>query len=205
MAEVKAQEPGLVFETENIVWIGETGFESYYDNLIVLMDEFNSGFECAKCKGADIRTEGGDMYTQKQVSYIVCDQCGGKGKRPKVGNADILVNCTDCGGRGSVPCPECGGTGTTGIAIPDQSKGAPTTGKIVSVGPDVTKELFKLGDRVMFSSYSGHQYDVTGKDKGGAEKKIGLRFLKQSDILSRVYGVLEYRAVRKAMALYTNS
>ena len=202
MAEVK--EPDLVFETENIIWVGHTGFEAEGDNLIVLLDEFSSGYECLKCKGADIRLEGNSEFTQKQVSYVACDQCAGNGKRPKVGNADILVKCTDCDGRGAVPCPECKGTGTLGVAIPEDSKGAPTTGTIVSLGLDLTVPVRKLGDRVIFSSYAGHQYDLTGKDKTGVEKKVFLRFLKNSDILGRVYGQLEYRAVRRAMALHTN-
>jgi len=189
----------LVQESENIIWIGETGFESDADKLIVLIDDFASGYECQTCLAKDLRMVAQD----KQVSFVTCRECGGKGRRPKVGNESIEVKCYECDEKGVVPCPDCGGRGGL-IAIPRQSEGAPTTGKIVSIGPDVRKGKRKVGDRVMFSSYAGNQYDVKGKTADGAEKEVHLRILRDEEVLTRLHGVLKLRQVRRAMALHTN-
>lgn len=81
----------------------------------------------------------------------------------------------------------------------------PTTGRIVSIGPLVPAGKRKLNDRVMFSSYAGNQYDVTGKTPDGAEKAIHLRIIRDEEVLQKIYGILELRQVKKAMALHTNS
>ena len=41
------------------------------------------------------------------------------------------------------------------IKIPDIAKRAPTTGTILAVGPDVDTTKFKIGDRVLYTMYSG--------------------------------------------------
>jgi co-chaperonin GroES (HSP10) len=194
-------ESELVQESENIIWIGETGFEADADKLMVLVDDFSSGHECARCKAKDIRTRG-TGETQKQVSVIKCPECGGHGKRAKVGNKNIEVRCTDCDGEGIISCPDCGGRGGL-IAIPKKSEGIPTTGRIVSIGPLVPVGKRKLGDRVMFSSYAGSHYDVSGKTPQGAEKEVNLRIVRDDEVMAKLYGVLTLRQLKSAKALYT--
>lgn len=97
-AEIVA-ELSLVQETENVIWVGETGFEADADKLTILVDEFRSGYECQTCFAKDIRMVSAD----KQVSFIVCRECKGKGRRPKAGNKSLEVKCSDCEGSGAIP------------------------------------------------------------------------------------------------------
>jgi co-chaperonin GroES (HSP10) len=194
--ELQVDEP----ENENILWIGETGFEADADKLIVVVDEFRSGHECLTCLAKDIRMVSAD----KQVSFVACPECAGIGRRPKVGNKAITVKCTDCDGKGAVPCPECGGRGGL-IAIPQKSEGSPQTGKIVSIGPHVPIGKRKVGDRVMFSSYSGSRYDVTCKRDDGSEAATELRILRDDEVLTKLYGFLKFRNLKRSMALHTNA
>lgn len=191
----------LVQETPNIIWIGETGFEADADKLVVLVDEFRSGYECLTCLAKDIRSFGEGGAT-RQISMVGCPECEGNGKRPKAGNPSITVKCTECEGKGVVPCPDCGGRGGL-IATPKQSEGAPTTGKIVSVGPLVAEGKRQIGDRVMFSSYAGNEYIVNGKLRDGTEKQVSLRILRDEEVLTRIHGILKLRALKKSMALHT--
>lgn len=202
---VKAKEEAaangdLLLESENIIWVGETGFEADADKLIILIDEFRSGHECLTCLAKDIRM----VTADRQVSFIQCDECKGKGRRHKVGNKSILVKCTECDGLGAVPCPDCGGRGGL-IAVPKESEGAPTTGKIVSIGPLVAEGKRKLADRVMFASFAGNQYDLNAKKSTGEEVEIHLRILRDDEVLTKLHGgSLKVRTLKKAMALHTN-
>jgi co-chaperonin GroES (HSP10) len=192
-------EPQLIEETENVLWVGETGFEADADKIIVVVDEHRSGFECLTCLAKDIRMVG----LNTQVSFVPCKECDGKGKRPKVGNKSIEVKCTECDGAGAVPCPDCGGKGGT-LATPDNTKDAPTTGKIVSIGPLVPAGKRKLGDRVMFTSYCGSRYDVKLRLDNGSEKPVQLRILRDEEVVAKLHGrQLELRALKGARSLYT--
>lgn len=191
----------LVQETPNVIWIGETGFEADADKLIILVDEFRSGYECLTCLAKDIRSFGEGGAT-KQISMVTCPECSGNGKRPKAGNPNLTVKCSECEGKGVVPCPDCGGRGGL-VATPKQTEGAPTTGKIVSIGPKVEEGKRGIGDRVMFSSYAGNEYVVNGKLADGTEKQVALRILRDEEVLTRIHGILKLRQVKKAMALHT--
>jgi co-chaperonin GroES (HSP10) len=198
--DVAIPEAGLVNEEPNIIWVGETGFEADGDKLVVLVDEFRSGFECARCLAKDIRLVGQNT----QVSFVKCEECAGKGKRPKVGNKEILVNCSECNSSGAIPCPDCGGKGGT-IATPKNTEGAPTTGRIVSIGPLIPEGKRKLGDRVMFASYAGNEYGLKAKKKTGEEKEITLRILRDEEVICKMHGVLKLKDQKSARALYTNA
>src|ERR1700752_5153084 len=115
---------------ENIVWVGQAGFEADNDRVLVLQDDYRSGLECSKCLDEDKRTIGG-----REVSVIPCEECGGKGAYSKPDTSTVF-KCSACSGAGVVPCPECGGKGGT-LVIPDKDKGRPTTGTILSIGPEV--------------------------------------------------------------------
>lgn len=58
-----------------------------------------------------------------------------------------------------------------GIIIPDSAKETPAEGKVISVGPgkrDETGKLVpvdvKVGDRIIFSKYSGNEIKVEGEE-----------------------------------------
>jgi co-chaperonin GroES (HSP10) len=194
--------PDIVEKAQNIIWIGGTGFEADWDQVVVLQDEFRSGLECPVCLDKDVRMVSGN----KQVSFISCPECAGMGRRPKAGNAKLTVKCSDCEGVGSIPCPACGGTGGKdgkGIVIPDSAKGMPKTGEVVSIGPKVEPGRYEIGMRVMYPSFAGHLYTVKKRTATGTEE-VALMFLNQTSIISRLHGMLEFRDMKVSRALYTN-
>jgi co-chaperonin GroES (HSP10) len=180
---------------ENIIWIGSAGFEAHGDRVVVLQDEYRSGYECALCLDKDKRTIAG-----KEVSVVPCEPCAGTGRRAKAGNPNLQVKCSDCEGHGIVACPECGGKGGT-IVLAENTKGRPTTGTIVSVGPDVTR--WNRGDKCIYPSFAGHAYDLSGVSKTGKVIPVVLVILRDQEILSRMYGTLEQNQVKRSAALNT--
>lgn len=188
MAELKAV-------NENIVWVGAAGFEADNDRLIILQDDYRSGYECPECLDKNKRTIGG-----KEVSTVVCPSCDGTKLRPKAGNPNLQVKCSECEGEGWVVCPTCNGKGGT-IVVAENAKGRPTTGTIVSIGPDVKNR--NRGDKVIYPSFAGHAYDLTGVTEQGRTKEVVLVILRDSEILSRMYGSLEQNAVKRSAALHT--
>lgn len=183
---------------ENVVWIGHLGWEASPEHIIVLVDEFRSGNECPSCLDKEHRLTKGGLDGLVQ-SVVECDNCHGKGK---YGRGDNEFSCSPCGGTGKIPCPVCKGTGTTSIATPDNAKDAPTTGTVASVGSETT--LYKLGDRVCFTSYSGHQFDITSEKDGKPILKT-IRILVERDILARVHGQLAKKDIKRSMALNTGA
>lgn len=181
---------------ENVIWIGAAGFEAHADRLIILQDDYRSGFECKTCLDEGKRTVNG-----REVSTVPCEDCHGTGKRPKAGNAQLSVKCSDCDGEGWRVCPDCGGKGGA-IVIPDKEKGKPTTGTIVSIGPEV-KQLWKRGDKCIYPSFAGHAYDLEGVDQKNKVVKVTLVILRDSEILSRMWGALEQNQVKRSAALHT--
>ena len=197
---MSATKTELVQENENIIWVGETGFEADADRVIVLIDEFKSGYECLKCGGKDVRKLHG-----QEVSVIPCPDCGGKGTRPKAGNAKLEVKCSECDGEKVVPCPDCKGKGGA-LIIPEKNEGAPATGRILSIGPLVPAGKRKLGERVMFGSWQGMEYGITGKMRTtGEEKTVNIRILRDEEIACKLHGVLKLKDQKSARALYTNA
>lgn len=105
--------------------------------------------------------------------------------------------CPDCNGSGISPlnpnmtCKSCGGKGVRegGIIIPDESQRKPTTGSIVSVGPDC--KYLKVGQAVLFSSYAGHTIDL---DRAGF--RVVLRVLHETEVLCLMEGHLDLKTVR---------
>lgn len=180
---------------DNTIWVGAAGFSAHADRVIVLQDDYRSGFECPKCLDESKRTVSG-----REVSTVACEDCGGTGKRFKAGNNQIQVKCTECDGEGWLICPECNGKGGT-IVLAENQKGRPTTGVIVSIGPEV--KAWSRGDKCIYPSFSGHAYDLTALDKKGKQVAVVLVILRDQEILSRMYGSLEQNQVKKSMALHT--
>jgi co-chaperonin GroES (HSP10) len=174
-------------ENENIIYVGQAGFEAFFNRVIVRQDEWRSGYECGRCGGKDIRNE---------CSYILCDNCNGSGKSLIVKDG----KCSICDGRGIVICPDCKGKGAT-LVTPDSAKNRPTTGTIVSVGENV--QHFKIGDKVIYPSFAGHGYDLGGITSEGKPVSAFCVILRDDEILCRMYGTLEQRAVKKSLALHT--
>jgi co-chaperonin GroES (HSP10)/DNA-directed RNA polymerase subunit RPC12/RpoP len=186
----------------NIVFVGNTGFEAADDRLIVLQDEFKSGYECARCGDKEHRFKPG--IGGQTESVIDCENCNGKGHYQKgEGLSTNTVFCSLCERTGKVPCPDCDGKGSKTIVLAEDQKGRPTTGTVVSVGFGVQR--YKLGDRVCYPSFSGHAFDLTGVDPEGKTVERTLVIHIERDILAKVHGTLEKRMVRKSMALHTNS
>lgn len=184
-------------ERENVVWVGAAGFEADNDRVIILQDSFRSGFECPTCLDEVKHTVAG-----REVSTIACPSCEGEKTRPKAGNPNIRVKCSECGGEGWIVCPECQGKGGR-LVLAENTKGRPTTGTIVSIGPDVKNRV--LGDKVIYPSFAGHAYDLSAVNAKGKLVEVVLVILRDSEILSRMYGSLEQNQVKRAEARYTNA
>jgi len=165
----------------NVVQLGAMTLEAHSDRLIILQDDFRSGYECPVCK---------------TTGMIICDNCHGTGKSVVVVNG----KCSACSGTGSQVCPECHGKGAT-IIVPENAERRPTTGTIVSVGPKVTN--FWRGDSVIYPSFSGHAFDLSATDIHGNEVVAVIVILRDEDVLAKVSGHLEFRSVRKSAALGT--
>jgi co-chaperonin GroES (HSP10) len=177
----------------NIVVIGGASFEAENDRLIVLQDEYRSGYECPKCLDKDIRSMQG-----REVSVIDCENCGGKGNYQK---GNLTVKCSVCEAKGFVPCPECQGKGGT-IIMAETAKRLPTTGTIVSLGPDIADKR-KRGDKVIYPSFSGHAFDLKAYDVHGKVVDAVIVILRDQEIIARMYGTLEQNQVKSSKALHT--
>jgi co-chaperonin GroES (HSP10) len=156
MHKLNPKEWAIIKETEALRAIG--------DRILVLEDEFKSGYECKAC--------GGTGHTD-----VKCQFCNGttlfKGQEDGGPCPDCQIGTSD--GRKSLGyelCSVCNGkTGT--IIVPDSSKRRPLTGVIISAGRLVTE--FRIGQRVLYTNYTGTDFDV----KGG----IKLRVMRQHDVM----------------------
>lgn len=178
----------------NSFHIGETALEAMFDRVLVLVDVFKSGYECTTCGGE-----------QK----VPCDNCDAGRSRV---NSEVV--CKLCHGSQTVPCPTCQGKGVKegGIVVPETAQNPPQAGTIVSVGEDVGRgvhRLFgavrvearpestaplKIGDRVMFGRFAGHDLTLSTTDG----KSVPLRLLNESEVLCRIEGTLELRKMGKS-------
>lgn len=217
--------------SENVIWVGAAGFEADNDRLIILQDAHRSGYECQTCLDENKHTVEG-----REVSTVPCAECHGEGRRPKAGNSELTVKCSDCEGRGWKVCPDCSGKGGA-IILADNSKNRPTTGTIVSIGPEVGRKCLvcggtgdnsrfkvepavptsvclickglgltptrKRGDRVIYPSFAGHAYDLSAITAKGKTVEVVLVILRDSEIISRMYGMLEQNQVKRSAALHT--
>ena len=219
--------------TSNVLNLGGLTLEASGDRIIVVEDEFKSGYECLTCEG---------------VGSLVCENCNGTGKSSISKDA----RCSQCQGRKSVVCPECNGKTVVkgGIVVPEASERRPTTGTIVSLGPDQKQQpcatcagfgnmpeirqikqinpyketpiedstrtfevrcdickgsgtvaRYSRGQSVIYTSFSGHVFELNAFDLSGREIVIVIRVIQESDILAKVSGHLELRRVKKSAAV----
>ena len=154
----------IIKETEALRAIGH--------RILVLEDEFKSGYECDVCTGTG--------HTGN-----ICRWCKGtklyKGRQDAGSCPDCEVGTSD--GRKSLGyeiCPKC--KGTTGvIIIPDEAKRRPCTGVILSKGSEVTE--FEVGSRVLYTNYTGTDFELLGGVK--------LRIMLDHDVMA------EYKKLKK--------
>lgn len=165
----------------NVLKLGSMELEAHADRIIVVQDDFVSGYECLTCKG-------------KQE--VVCEGCRGTGHSLVVKDG----KCSRCQGRKSIVCPTCNGKGGV-LIIPDNAERRPTTGEILSVGPLV--KHFERGQSVIYPSFAGHVWDLTAVDVHGREVTVVVVCLREDEVLAKVSGHLELRRVRKSRAVGT--
>lgn len=162
--ELNPAEWCIIKETEALRAIGH--------RILVLEDEFKSGYECRSC--------GGSGHTDE-----ICPYCKGttfyKADPERGACRDCEVGSSD--GRKSLGyriCPEC--KGTTGVIIvPDEAKRRPCTGVILSKGKDVIE--FEVGSRVLYTNYTGTDFEILGG--------IKLRIMLDHDVMA------EYKKLKK--------
>jgi co-chaperonin GroES (HSP10) len=167
----------------NVLKLGALTMEAFNDRLLVVEDEFRSGYECPDCVGKK-------KIRSPELEELVCDSCDGTGKSVIVRDA----KCTRCKGQGRTICGTCKGKGGV-IVVAQASERRPTTGTVVSIGYKV--EHAQRGESVIYTSFSGHVYDL---ELPGGET-IVIRVIQESDILAKVSGHLELRRVKKTAAL----
>ena len=151
--------------------LGSLRFYALGDRVLIEEDKFRSGYECPKCEGA---------------AKVVCENCNGDGHYA-IDSGPIKM-CSGCGGAGKLTCPECNGKGGL-IAVPETAQRRPTTGVVVSAGPEC--KVLKVGQSVMFSNFAGYVVDL---ERAG--KSVCLRILHETEILCGMEGHLELRTLK---------
>jgi co-chaperonin GroES (HSP10) len=166
----------------NCYTIIETGkapfiLEALGDRLIIQEDKFKTGYECKACEG------------EGYIPDIACSFCVGRGL--PAGFED--VNGTACRlcyglergtqglhhGKGCKTCDICNGRGAS-IVIPQESVRRPTSGVIMSVGPDVNNHNLSIGTRVIYAIFAGTAIEFKGSGT--------CRILHENEIMGIVYG-----------------
>lgn len=156
--------------------LGGVKFAAFGDRLLIVEDEFKSGYDCKRCAGR---------------GTISCDQCGGKGHYTRIAatsenEAPYEIKCSFCSGQGTLKCAECDGKGAL-LVVPETSQRRPSTGRVVSVGDDPKCRYFHEGDNVLYSNFAGHAMEVG---------EVTIRILHAGEILAQVKGHLELSRVR---------
>jgi co-chaperonin GroES (HSP10) len=126
-----------VAEQDNIFRVGPTGFEAMFNQIIVLEDEFRSGYECKTCDATG------------KISCAECD--GGKSR------LNPVMVCKSCHGEQEITCPDCQGKRES-IVVPETAQARPTSGVIQSVGEQCT--TVRIGQRVLYPSFRGEVLQV---------------------------------------------
>ena len=149
---------------DNTVFIvqGKIALEAVEDKIIIMLDPFKTGYECKACDGTGIEK--------------VCNICNGSGKNR------FDMTCQACEGEPhkyeGQTCRACKGVGAS-LIIPESAQSLPTSGRIVSVGPDVKKR--KVGERYLFGVHVGYFLPFKGN--------IRLRCMREHEVLCRIYSL----------------
>jgi hypothetical protein len=165
---------------ENVYFAGPMGMEATFDRVLVLEDEFRSGYECDTCQ---------------KTGKLKCPDCTDGSSRL---NPDI--QCKTCQGHQSITCTDCNGKGEL-IVIPEVAKRRPTTGLIVSKGSEV--HTYALGDYACYPNFCGEVWELSGLDANGVESTIVLRIMKEKELLCRVTGHLSLKRMKRRASQIT--
>lgn len=125
----------------------------------------------------------------RQVTRCICDPDMPdeelpfpRGARNRFG-----ADCEKCHGNYTIlridtmiACPTCKGKGAS-LFIPDTAKSLPTTGVILSVGPDVTRGGIELNKRVICTPHSGVFLPMKGN--------IPIKVFRQHEPLCIMYNI----------------
>jgi hypothetical protein len=160
-------------QISNIYHAGHLTFEAKFDRVLVIEDEFRSGYECDRCE---------------KSGKILCPDCDNGSSR-----LNPEVRCKSCAGEHKIDCPDCNGKGET-IVIPDTAKRRPTTGQIVSIGSEV--KGWQLGESACYPNFCGEVWDLSGIDIDGVERTIVLRIMKERELLCGITGQLSVRRMK---------
>lgn len=146
-----------------VVKIGDLKFWALGDRVLIIEDEFKSGYECSECGGS---------------GNTPCEGCGGTGRSKRM----QMARCAVCEGKGAVMCPTCLGKGGLLVA-PEISQRRPTTGEVISVGEKCV--VLKPGQRVMYSNFAGYVVDLNR-----AGRNVAVRILHETEVLCAMEGQL---------------
>lgn len=155
-----------VSREENVIFViaGKLGLEAIGDKILILIDKFKSGYECKDCNESGI--------------YINCEcERNGHAGQNRLGGI-----CKYCQGkheeRKGKSCPSCRGTGST-LIMPQNARAIPTSGVIVSIGPEVTTR--SIGERVLFGAHTGYYLPFKGTAK--------IRCMREDEPLCKIHAV----------------
>ena len=157
----------------NVYRAGHLTFEASFDRVLIVEDEFRSGYECDHCN---------------KTGKLDCPDC--------VDGFSTLnknIQCKTCSATKHIECPECNGKGAV-IVIPETSQRRPTTGTIVSLGSDV--KGYKLGESVCYPNFCGETWTLPGIDFDGVERTVELRIMKEREILCKITGQLSVKRMK---------
>lgn len=157
------KQPDLQTEDlDNIIYIiqGKIGLEATHDKIIIVLDQFKSGYECKTCGGEGIepRCSCGDGKNRLGGLCKLCE-----------GDPDKYAG---------KECRVCKGIGST-IVLPESAKQLPTSGRIVSCGPEC--RVRKVGERVLFGAHTGYFLPFKGNQK--------LRVMREFEPLCKIYSI----------------
>lgn len=146
---------------DNLVLVvgGKIALQAIEDKIIILLDRFKSGYECSMCGGTGEGRRCVDCVNGVNTRGFKCKVCDGSPDRWLGGT-----------------CPQCKGKGST-IVIPDSAKALPTSGTIVSIGPDCKKR--KVGQRVVFGAHVGFFLPFKGN--------VRLRMMRETEPLCELF------------------
>lgn len=154
-------------EKDNVIFViqGQIGLEAIEDKILVKLDKFKSGYECKDCNETGV--------------YIACE-CLRAGREFGVNANGKTCSYREGCSRQIVGerCQTCKGTGST-IVIPQTSRGIPTSGRIISKGPLVTKR--RIGERVVFGAHTGYALPFKGN--------INIRVMREDEPMCLIHAI----------------
>lgn len=153
-------------QIENTLFIlaGKIGLEAVENKIIILIDKFKTGYECKDCNETGV------------YSGCACALAGRFGIKDNGRACHYRDACAKqvIGER----CKTCNGTGIM-LNVPQNARGIPTSGMIVSAGPKCTSR--KINERVLFGAHTGYFLPFKGNAK--------LRCMREDEVLCLLHAI----------------